>query len=400
MKKLLHIIVTLVLSFVFSSCTNQTSIISAIEDINIDRRGGIPFASSFDQQAVSNISGVLPYTAIGELTKNTSKFSTLLPSENILISNSQKDNNSKISQSQVMEMIYDFPYPQVGSSDPYTTLANIKKSFIDVQYKAQDYLTKRLELTRLKIGVLESEPKSNTKNVLGKNPKETKNLAPLENAERKMIEAREAYLSAEKDAFKQTTLANVIIARWDRSSFNNINGAIANTFGFESDNIKKKSGFVILGGLKVSHLKLGTDIQCAYEHVYTTSRSLITHMWQSKYILSFSTAEFENNFKANLEAKYEQFSDISKLFLDSDKIEIDMVMKSFTRLGNSANLIGLQRKESNINWEDKDFGLNIDEDEEKWSTFYAVSTYVNDLKGKVGSMGSFWTWASNFLLPF
>lgn len=346
--------ILLVLLLLMGCATKKAVLIGALEDVNVESDMGVPFITYFDQYRTTNVSGILPYTKIGEFYKiDYSIFSDGNPSKSISIVEDNKDQPRKTT-SQVVTITYAFPYPNNPNDNPADILREIQKNLLHVRSKAQDVVMAIIkrdvnadEVYRLNKIKKENRSEDETKKLeeLTKNQQELNMVVSV---------AKKELADAELAVYEVINENNVIIAQWDAVKRNNWKflASVIGTLNMETK--KSRSGFVILGGLRISRIRVGTDINDAYRDlmwVNRINRPVVTQLWQAKYVKSVSTFDLESQLKANAKATYSKLKYLSKYLIKDSEFEVDATLSRVESLFNLSNLSNPMYDCKDLEWD-------------------------------------------------
>lgn len=393
--------ILLVLLLLMGCATKKAVLIGALEDVNVESDMGVPLITYFDQYRTTNVSGILPYTKIGEFYKiDYSIFSDGNPSKSISIVEDNKDQPRKTT-SQVVTITYAFPYPNNPNDNPADILREIQKNLLLVRSKAQDVVMAIIkrdvnadEVYRLNKIKKENRSEDETKKLeeLTKNQQELNMVVSV---------AKKELADAELAVYEAINENNVIIAQWDAVKRNNWKflASVIGTLNMETK--KSRSGFVILGGLRISRIRVGTDINDAYRDlmwVNRINRPVVTQLWQAKYVKSVSTFDLESQLKANAKATYSKLKYLSKYLIKDSEFEVDATLSRVESLFNLSNLSNPMHDCKDLEWDNI---YSEKEEKDSWNTILAIHTNYSDLQDLVSERidDGFFNFFRNFCLP-
>ncbi len=151
---------------------------------------------------------------------------------------------------------------------------------------------------------------------------------------------------------------------------------------------KGKKGYSILAGLKISYIRVGTDIAEQYPATINLSRGVTTQLWQSRQVISFSTEKNESQIKANLKIRIEDLKallgDITSIdtIFENIKLTIEADIKKYMQVSQFSNLAEHNRIVKELNWNSVANPKVIEKGKE-WNTVMSTHTHISDLKDLV-----------------
>lgn len=369
----------MVLLSLLSGCGRKTLVISALEDINVETDNRLmSLGSPIDSQRSMNISSTLPFAAVGE---HYQLLMGGLPSQQVGMVNDGPDH------SRIVEVKYDF----TGDIDQ---LHAVRTAILKMREETQALILEKLRLTLAKneLAGLKLVKAADVTDA------QTARLTALQGEiKTRTVKVKEKEASLAKAKTTVTTSVNkdnLLVVQWTRKSENEWAAALGNIFTGQLSTSEQRSGFAILGGLRIQSLHVGGDLHQRLKKwgkpfnllSWFDNEFIVTHLWQTKHMLSLS--EFENAavLKAHVKATYSQLRHLTKTLKDLDQIEIDALISSATNLSNVASITDPKRTVKTLNWDDMKTHI---EDSDGWGTLMVVHTDLHDLRGVSENAGRY-----------
>jgi hypothetical protein len=426
MKKITLLIILLP---ILTGCTSSRQIaISSIEDINTENDSALPFIN-FDQQRSIHTGGLLPHYSIGQMYAPPSSWSSFSPSKYVAISDKPYYIKKEGRRGVITEVPLD-AYASMNEKEQDKVRLGTKSQIVRATYKctatpeeitsvvtqlsalkekAQDYLNTRLDVAITRSHIAEKEKKEAEIQTIPDDKKSAR-IAELnkligsktELSLRKVVSDSKLELAkAESSSINSVSKGNLIIAKWNSESSKEFLTYLSSMLKLDFSRKENKSGYVILKGVRVSSLLLGTDIHHeSYSTTLNWNRPVVTALWQTESAVAVADLVIEEEFKAKLEATYDQLKQLEKTLRDLEKIEIEATYKTLQKSTNNSWINSPTIEVEDMEWTSIYQKMNESEND-NWATFYAILSNHSDLKEKVN--GGKWQKLkaiSNYVNPF
>lgn len=177
-----------------------------------------------------------------------------------------------------------------------------------------------------------------------------------------------------------TNKPGVIIAEW--STDLRSEGSLTASAVAEGSTRKKEKrrGYVILGGIRVSHLYFGDDLKDTVLNLQPEDAralewaALTTYLLQAKYVYYSSALDFEQTARFYAELSKQQLTSTEAILEKIDKVKLALYASAVAKMSNRGNL-------NNMEWEAKPvalggsvFELETGGHIDGWQTIHAVVT--------------------------
>lgn len=164
------------------------------------------------------------------------------------------------------------------------------------------------------------------------------------------INDAEAAVDRATDALRTvlTSKTGVVVAEWTvkRQKQGNVQaGGLATLSGSRDE---ERSGFVVLGGVRIQHLYLGDDIKDLFLNLQEEDRRAVTAAGLTTYLLQAKCLRYVNDFdlqsiiRAEFEFSREELGAIDDLLEKLDKIRIAALVAAVSQLHNQGSLGGMK----------------------------------------------------------
>jgi hypothetical protein len=390
-----------------SGCSTRHVAISSIEDISTENDKALPFIN-FDQQRSVHTGGLLPHYSVGQMYVPPSSYASFSPSKFVGVSdetfylgktdsggwveiseNSYLDSlaeNPKLVARPTRSKVISATYEPTADA---TQIKSIVSLFSAVKLKSVEYVNARYSAALLKDQIaekadIETKLQSSSDKKLSARKAELESLIGAKTSAQadQLVRDAKLALSQAEDAFERNAnQGNMIIARWDSESSSRWITYLSALATLDFSKKENRSGYVLLNGVRISTLLLGTDIHyTSYPTTLNWDRPVVTTLWQTKSAVAIADLEVERKLEATLEASYEQLKHLDDTLKDLEKIEIEATFRSLQKLTNNSWINAPTIDVENLDWSSISSGLAADGGDGNWATFYAILSNHSDLK--------------------
>lgn len=228
-----------------------------------------------------------------------------------------------------------------------TEVNKVKKSIEAIQARTVEATRITVELAAAR-AALQANTLDTLRDVVGREARKAELDAKVNSltAEKAEVDKK---LNTELETFRTTVASNpgLIVARW---TVKNTSGASAKTgiFDTSASSSDTTSGYVILGGVRVSSLYFGDDLRTYVrtalkeDAVFFDKLGITTYMIQTKALAYTNALDLQRALAGSLTVKVSSLSHIKDLLTDMDKVTIAGYAATAMNLDNTGSLSGVQ----------------------------------------------------------
>ncbi len=365
-----------------SSCSSSLKM-GALEEINQEAINSThkPFSDDFDQQRLLSISGMLPMNKVGELHNYSG--SKTPASQSVGIS-------SKSDQSYVHTTVFEY-------GGTYEEFRNIKIKIHEMQLLVGKYVEAKIsEIQKLDtlVGLKKQQAKLKTASTAL-----NAQVASAQNDHDKAVlasaKASTEIDKAELDIARAISQKNIIVYRWGEEEKGIWAGVLGSLFSGRNEFARRKQGYGLIAGLRISTMQVGSDIHKAWKWLddekrdgktgkkkgkdYRHKKRMITQVWEAQYIQSMSLFEEERLLKMKIKASYETLANLPRAVSELQEIELESMLQRARTLSNVSSIAKSSSDRKEINLSGDALSEVLSKGSDKWKSFYVVMTNLKDL---------------------
>ncbi|MEO5345150.1 MAG: hypothetical protein H7834_02080 [Magnetococcus sp. YQC-9] len=266
-----------------------------------------------------------------------------------------------------------------GSSEiTESDVTNLRNAIAAATQEAEKLLQAKLNLVTYKVSTAQPDP------------------GVLSSMSGTVIQANNDYHRAINNIYDKLNKPGLNVFYWDAQTDNSFRIGLGTLMGLSSEEMKHRSGFAVVGGLRVSHLFVGNDVwDDAWPALDKTKlegsqySSVPTTIYQAKYATYFSDMEGLSSLQARFAATIGQLAKIAanpSVELATMELDIGIVLSKMYAVGNAAMLGNSRVENKDLIWGSTLLEMNKpcgSDNPQCWQTFYTVGTQLKDLRNMV-----------------
>lgn len=360
-------LVALTLSLLLAGCSSPNALVVSFDDVTAqsDTKGE---NSDLTQTKSIALTGLMPTLWPGDLCYDKAGRS---PASTICMAPRDKESFYRVRI--------------IGDTITDQDVVGVRDALQDMVRAAEEYLEAKLALTKFEL--IQAERGKADKPAAAEQLTIDQNRTNLTSA---VASKETAYSGKIAAAQQKLNKPGMMVFQWDSEQSTTIGAGVSELASGAFTSSKQRSGFGIVGGIRVSQLFLGSDLhkgawpQLVKKKEDKKELVIPTTIFQAKNIAYFSEMERIVALKAQLSATFEQLAKVVEkpAILAAANLDLSFALSRMYKVTNTALLNSGTVTEERVNWGDR-LPMKTQNQSAYWSTFYQVATQLKDLYGMV-----------------